>query len=286
MGTPMLRGLPPIDGEPDDGSLEAMEPLTSESRNLLMPTVIIVVAIVAVAAGFFYVTPESAFSAEPEDTIASEPTIFEDLDRLRELGIIEGDDPVASNRPSLRNAFTNESPDSEASSRPAPRRVSIRSPRDTELDARVNALHAQLDEAKRRLTSVGEVREASRYRTSRPTQQTTAPADPRAVSRAQDESVRRSYGPLTRPGFFAFEGDERHATPRPVSYGALRRSGIATDYNKFLQAMTGSGLYRHNDRRPFYPIPMTDTERDQMGELFDEFDELAPVWVQMGILRP
>lgn len=105
-------------------------------------------------------------------------------------------------------------------------------------------------------------------------------------SLARDMSVRRAYGPLIRPGKYAFGSENKHPTGRPASFSTLRDQGVTREYNRFVNAMTGRGYYRNNDRRPFYEIPRTPSETALMKKLFEEFEDLGPVWVQMGVLRP
>lgn len=105
-------------------------------------------------------------------------------------------------------------------------------------------------------------------------------------SMARDMSVRRAYGPLVRPGRYAFGSEGKHPTHRPASFSALRDQGVTREFNRFVNAMTGRGYYRDNDRMPFYQIPSTPDETELMESLFEEFGNLGPVWVQMGVLRP
>lgn len=108
----------------------------------------------------------------------------------------------------------------------------------------------------------------------------------RLMSLASDETVQAKYRPFLAKGN-QYLGSARGAfnlkknvLPFPMSYSELIKYGALNDLNNFVNIACS----KQNDR-PSWPYPKTEADWEKYKELFKEFKELAPIWLEMGFLR-
>lgn len=124
--------------------------------------------------------------------------------------------------------------------------------------------------------------------------------------RAADPSVQYEYRPFLQKGRFAFHTiytvnnnpPPRYDLPQPASVKRLRELGALNNALVFWK--TGAahksggnrdkyGYYGQgfgNDRPTWTGFPTTEEEMKHVEELYAEFMHLAPIWVEMGVLKP
>jgi hypothetical protein len=132
--------------------------------------------------------------------------------------------------------------------------------------------------------------------------------------RAADPTVQAMYQPFLAKGRFQFypQGDREHKPegyriPQPASFRRLRECGVLNNVVVFWK--TGAGLWGRsrktfnalyyyadndgfasqgyqNDRPTWSGNPNTEAEWRHAEERFNEFLELAPYWIEMGVLQP
>lgn len=119
---------------------------------------------------------------------------------------------------------------------------------------------------------------------------------------AEDPAIQAKYQPFLAKGRWRFGHAELNRMwidgPSEMnSYNTLVKLGITTDLQTFVSAGCGKARsskgfayiqqYHKNDR-PLWttPYPKTDADWDYYRKLFEEFQQLAPIWRDMGLLYP
>jgi hypothetical protein len=122
--------------------------------------------------------------------------------------------------------------------------------------------------------------------------------------KAEDPTIQDRYKPFLAKGRFVFnqDGSGNGRTysdiPAPASLRELREHGVLK--NEFTFWATGAALggnspaYKHgyfkqgdgNDRPAWTGYPNTEEDHKLVLERYREFLDLAPIWVEMGVLRP
>lgn len=128
--------------------------------------------------------------------------------------------------------------------------------------------------------------------------------------RAADPTIQARYRPFLTKGRFIFNtarnwsyignpGPDFGDIPAPASLRRLKSIGALN--NEFVFWATGAGLqpsesvakkYGYhgqgygNDRHTWGGWPRTEEEHKMIKEQFQEFQELAPLWIEMGLLKP
>jgi len=137
-------------------------------------------------------------------------------------------------------------------------------------------------------TAAAKRAEADRIRAGAEAKQRQAQTDV-LRARAEDATIQAKYAPfLTRSRqtvtFF------KNETPQPVSVRRIEQLGAHIDYKAFARVGAGhdgkTGSRRGSHGRPTWPYPQTEADFDKYKPLFAEFWELAPIWVQTGVLNP
>lgn len=110
---------------------------------------------------------------------------------------------------------------------------------------------------------------------------------------AADPAIQDQFSPFLALGKFQYVSYGTPSdVPEPASYTTLAEKGHLNDEKAFARVMAGYGapasggaVLIGNDR-PHKPYPTTQAGMKRMGELLELFKELAPVWVEKGMLRP
>ena len=108
----------------------------------------------------------------------------------------------------------------------------------------------------------------------------------RLLKLAQDPAVQAKYAPFLTHGKYMIGTSPKrfHQIPQPVSYSRLQRMGALRSPLDF--ANVGAGQpFGWNDR-PHWKTPSTQQELEQYTALLQQFRELAPIWVELGLLQP
>lgn len=161
------------------------------------------------------------------------------------------------------------------------------------------------DLEKRKLTELGEAErkrrqaelEAQRAREEAQAQATRERAKHDAlITLAKSRDIQGRYGPFLAKGRYSFAQDQVLATASfRASYKALKQKWILSDRSTFALAATGNNCQLSDGRRawfskndrPIWPsYPRTDAQWRVVTERFEEFRKLAPIWRDMGMLRP
>lgn len=126
---------------------------------------------------------------------------------------------------------------------------------------------------------------------------------------AEDPAVQAKYQPFLSKGRFRFNHAKNlPANPdyylyidgptEPPSYNALVTIGVTRDLKTFVGAGVGYKYFRgphtdgaryfHRNDRPLWTTgyPKTDAQWAEYQKLFEDFQQLAPVWRDMGLLKP
>jgi hypothetical protein len=112
--------------------------------------------------------------------------------------------------------------------------------------------------------------------------------------RAESAVIQNNYAPFledgkTQPINRAPDGPAKHSTWEtsgngidkfPASFDGLRRARAFSRFEVFVQLAT-SGT---NDRTPW--APLSESNEAEYRRRWTEFQELAPIWIEMGLLRP
>jgi len=110
----------------------------------------------------------------------------------------------------------------------------------------------------------------------------------RLIKLAEDPTIQALYSPFLEKGRTSASSDNSgrgwyfysyNGPSRTVRYSAMQRFDMFTDFSDFLVAATSS----HNDRRT-WRYPKTDEEWAEYQKRFELFKELAPVWVELGLI--
>jgi hypothetical protein len=112
---------------------------------------------------------------------------------------------------------------------------------------------------------------------------------------AEDPAIQAQFQPLLAKGRWLFDQGQFSRISAPASYSILLKMGYLRSYETFARAMAGwtnfprsyspgDGYYTEFSDRPRHPMPTTEAEWVEMKALHERFKELAPVWVEMGLL--
>ena len=118
----------------------------------------------------------------------------------------------------------------------------------------------------------------------------------RVLKLANDPAVQARFSPFLSPGRrypARYEGSVRwlerkpwgRTPPRPVSLRELKTGGVLDNLQNFVVAAASSKskTSAQNDR-PHWPMPATQGEWNDRQSDFVLFGELAPVWVELGVV--
>ncbi|MBU0640145.1 MAG: hypothetical protein KKB50_14865 [Planctomycetes bacterium] len=122
----------------------------------------------------------------------------------------------------------------------------------------------------------------------------------RLTALAENPEIQARYQVFLAKGRYSFAQNKViNATAFAPSYNALRILRITHDPETFAIAAGGyqtqlkGGLYdrstwyfNKNDRPLWASYPRTDNEWKELNARFKEFQELAPIWRDMGVLSP
>ncbi len=158
---------------------------------------------------------------------------------------------------------------------------------------------------KRKLAEVGEAerkRREAELDAQRMEQQTQAKltqekaAREKLIALAKSPEVQARYQVFLAKGRYSFADDQIYNNTKsfPASYNALRRRTVLSDLQVFAHAVTGTiihvsgweAYFNKNDRPLWQRFPKSDEEWKIMAERFAEFQQLAPIWREMGLLAP
>ena len=125
--------------------------------------------------------------------------------------------------------------------------------------------------------------------------------------KAEDPTIQADYKPFLQKGRFLFQAEMSTAwswkpdygdIPAPASYSRLKQlgvlsnefvfwaSGVGSDINDITAKYGYKGQGFRNDRTTWTGWPKTEAEHKIIKDRFNQFVELAPIWVEMGLLRP
>ncbi len=107
---------------------------------------------------------------------------------------------------------------------------------------------------------------------------------------AEDASIQAKYQPFLAKGTYVIgqrtgTGYQPTEPPQPVSYNTLVTANVFTDLKRFVSAGCGRGTRTRNDR-PRWAYPQSEEDWEKYRAMFEEFRELAPIWLDMGLLAP
>jgi len=112
---------------------------------------------------------------------------------------------------------------------------------------------------------------------------------------AADPAIQAQFSAFLANGRYQFEFGKFGSVPEPASYQTLVNRGHLSDITYFTHAMAGrselgagrgTGIFRTENDRPHGSYPTTQAQQRRMEQLFEQFKELAPTWIQMGKLLP
>ena len=109
-------------------------------------------------------------------------------------------------------------------------------------------------------------------------------------ARAADPIVQQKYTPFLDKGKVKFDsGDLSYSglseRMLPVSWQNLNQAKWLDSVERFAKAMNSPYGETKNDRR-IKPYPRTESEWREMEQLYQDFKQLGPIWVEMGLLLP
>lgn len=109
------------------------------------------------------------------------------------------------------------------------------------------------------------------------------------LKRAKDPAIQANYAPFLAKGRANLGGGTLNAyydIPAAVSLSLIQQRRALDSPSAFANAGAGKAVgFRHNDR-PTWSFPRDEQEMAEMGRRLEEFRELAPVWVELGLLQP
>jgi len=105
--------------------------------------------------------------------------------------------------------------------------------------------------------------------------------------RAGDPTIKRLYAPFLSKGLYIMGTSpaRKYEVPRPVSFGGLVQEGSLSSPSAFARAGAGvSHPWSWNDRPKWAPAK-TEEDLKRYEALLQQFKELAPIWIEMGLLQ-
>ena len=108
---------------------------------------------------------------------------------------------------------------------------------------------------------------------------------------AEDRTVQKKFSAFLEKGYIQFNTSaalNRSQNRSPVSFGDLNSFGWLANAETFARAMSRkpNGEYEVFNDRPTHAYPKTTAEWAEMEQLLEQFKALAPVWVEIELLRP
>ena len=109
-------------------------------------------------------------------------------------------------------------------------------------------------------------------------------------ARAADSVIQQKYTPFLDKGKVLFDqGDGYYSGSSerglPVSWQNLNNSKWLDSVERFAKAMSNPFKEIKNDRR-IKAYPRSEAEWKEMERMYEEFKQLGPIWVEMGLLSP
>lgn len=109
-------------------------------------------------------------------------------------------------------------------------------------------------------------------------------------TRAADPIVQQRYTPFLDKGKVLFDQGDQYVSGvgermLPVSWQNLNNSKWLDSVERFAKAMSNPFSQTKNDRR-VKSYPRNEAEWKEMDRLYEEFKQLGPIWVEMGLLLP
>lgn len=159
-------------------------------------------------------------------------------------------------------------------------------------------LQAGRDEANRiQAESARQAAEARRQRANAEADTTASQAAAEATrrlaeteqlrKRAEDPTIQALYAPFLSKGRYVMGTSpaRKYEIPRPVSFGGLVQRGVLSSASSFARAGAGGGHpWCWNDRPKWSPV-LTEEDLQRYEGLLTQFKELAPIWMEMGLLQ-
>jgi hypothetical protein len=109
---------------------------------------------------------------------------------------------------------------------------------------------------------------------------------------ANDPAIQEKYAALLDKGHVLIGhpehfGNFKDKTERalPASLTAVQHHGYLNKVESFAKLLCGINKMSANDRRKRSDYPKTEDDWKRWEEMRREFAELAPIWVEMGLLR-
>jgi hypothetical protein len=113
---------------------------------------------------------------------------------------------------------------------------------------------------------------------------------------AEDPAIQAKFQPFLAKGRWLFDRDAYSRISAPASYARLLDQGYLNNFESFARGMAGwtnfrrsyspgDGFYTDLSDRPRHKMPTTEAEWVEMKALYEQFKELAPVWVEMELLN-
>ena len=102
--------------------------------------------------------------------------------------------------------------------------------------------------------------------------------------RAESQAIQRKFAPFLTKGHQVLSNQGRWVstqTPSPLSMTGLMQQHALSNPKRFV----GVAITNHNDR-PKWKKPKKNDDYGEYAALLEEFNQLAPVWVEMGLLNP
>lgn len=114
----------------------------------------------------------------------------------------------------------------------------------------------------------------------------------RLKSLAADAAIQAKYTPLLDKGYVQLGwnynrgrvANQKTERAQPLSLSAIQYAGLLKNVEAFAQLMCGVGDTATNDRRKRSDYPKNEEDWKRWEEMRREFSELAPIWVEMGLL--
>lgn len=172
-----------------------------------------------------------------------------------------------------------------------------------ELEAENVRKEAERELAKKRLEDELRQKEAERERAAMKSAEERKAAQAQLdelKKRAADPAIQAKYQPFLAKGKYRFRlngglhGGDPYDYPVPASLKNLREVGVLNSVKVFFasgagyaQRFQGYNLLGMGNDRPCWPgWPNTEEDWKHVQELYVEFLQLAPIWVETGVLRP
>jgi len=114
----------------------------------------------------------------------------------------------------------------------------------------------------------------------------------RLTALANDPSIKEKYAALTDKGHIQFAWasiggrivTRKTDRAQPMSLTALQSTTVLSNVESFARLMCGYNACAANDRRKRTDYPKTEEDWKRWDEMFRDFKQLAPIWVEMGVL--